>query len=295
MLTYMTTKELARYLGINEKKIYTLITDKGLPGTKITGKWLFVKELIDIWIEESMENYPNRLESLHDILMFTGSNDLLLELMIDELKKEIPDLYPYVSYTGSSKGIEILLHNKAHLSSCHLSDKKGISQKNNNLHGIPLIFVNFAYREQGLIVEKGNPLGINKIEDLVKPGIKFINRQKGSGTRILFDTYLKKYNIPTEDIDGYKNEVITHFEVGMNIVKGVATTGLGIKAIATLLGLSFIPLTRERFDIIIPKHYFFLKEVQTFLDMIRSEQFKQKALSLDGYDPKDAGKIVYTT
>ena len=291
----MTTKELARYLGINEKKIYTLITEKDLPGTKITGKWIFVKELVDIWIEKSMENHPNRLERLHGILMLTGSNDLLLELMVDELKKEMPDLYPYVSYTGSSKGIEILLHNKAHLSGCHLFGKEGAFQKNSNLYEIPLIFVNFAYREQGLIVQKGNPLGINKIEDITKSGVKFINRQKGSGTRILFDTYLKKYGIPTEDVDGYENEVMTHFEVGMNIVKGVATTGFGIKAIATLLGLSFIPLTWERFDIIIPKHYFFLKEMQIFLDMIRSEQFKQKALSLDGYDPKDAGKIVYTT
>jgi excisionase family DNA binding protein len=298
MAKYMNTQELSQYLGINEKKIYTLIAEKKLPATKITGKWIFIKELVDMWIEGSVENYSQEIEKLKGILMIAGSNDLLLDSMVDEVKNTIPELYPYILNIGSLKGLALLKNGKAHISGAHLlndeQEEYNLPFINSHLSGFQVTVINFAYRQQGLIIRGDNPLKIRGVEDLARSEVKFINRQKGSGTRVLLDSYLKKINIPTSRINGYEKEVNTHFEVGLTVLRGLVDVGLGIKAAAKMLGLGFIPLKKERFDILVPKHYFFFKEVQIFLEILKSSQFRRRASELGGYDTKDSGKIIYT-
>lgn len=297
MSKYMDTKELSRYLGINEKKVYKLVAEKRLPATKITGKWIFLKDLVDIWIEDSIENYPKALERLKGILMITGSNDPLLELIINEVKRTSHNLLPYLLHTGSLKGLLVLKEDKAHISSSHLLDKESgeynLSFISSYLPDSKIVVVNFAHREQGLIVKSDNPLKIKGIEDLSRPKIKFINRNKGSGTRILLDIYLKEFNISVSKIKGYGTEVTTHFEVGLRVLKGLADVGMGIRAVANILGLGFIPLRKERLDLLIPKNYFFFPEIQTLLEILKSYQFKRKAGEFGGYDTKDSGRIIY--
>ncbi len=292
----MNTKELSTYLGINEKKIYTLITEKKLPATKVTGKWIFLKDMIDNWLENSTGE-KHYIKESKDVLMITGSDDILFNKLTDMIKKHVPHLFPFLCKTGSLKGMTVLKEGNAHMAGAHLLDEE---TKEYNLPFIDLylkeyhtVTVNFAKREQGILLKKGNPKGIKNLEDLVRKDIRCINRQKGSGTRKLLDVLIKKLGISHLLINGYKKEVTTHFEVGLNVLNDNVDCGLGIKAVEKMLDLDFIPIVKERFDIIILKEFFFLKQVQKFLEVLRSQQFKKIAKNLGGYDTMDSGKIIY--
>ena len=162
MTKYMNTIELSQYLGINEKKIYTLIVEKKIPATKITGKWIFIKEFVDMWIEDSVKNYSQEIEKLRGILMVAGSNDLLLESTRSNTKNTTPEFYAYILQTGSLKGLSVLKNGKAHISGSHLlSDEKGeynLPFISSYLSDFQVVVINFAYRQQGLIIRGGNPL-----------------------------------------------------------------------------------------------------------------------------------------
>ncbi|MEK6577372.1 MAG: substrate-binding domain-containing protein, partial [Nitrospirota bacterium] len=186
-----------------------------------------------------------------------------------------------------------------HISGSHLLDtangEYNIPFLASHIPDFSVVAVNFAYRQQGLIIRGENPLKIKGIEDLVRPYIRFINRQKGSGTHLLVDEHLKRLGIDPSQVNGYETEVSTHLETGISILKGDADAGVGIRTIAEMLGLGFIPLQEERFDLLIPKDYFFFEEVQQFLDALKTSQFRGKAASLGGYDTRDSGRIIYTS
>jgi len=296
MGSYMNTRELAKYLGINEKKVYSLIEEKGLPATKVTGKWGFFKELVDHWLENSVENHPSILHKLKGFLMVAGSNDPLLDFTLGEMGHS--GLFPFFCNTGSTDGLSMLRDRMIHIAGSHILDEE------EGEYNIPLVashfaefrtvVVNFAYRQQGLILKSGNPLKINRVEDLVKPKVRYINRQKGSGTRVLIDSYLNKAGIDGSKINGYETEVSTHLDVGLRILRGEADAGAGIRATAHLLGLDFIPLKEERFDLLIPRDYFFLEEVQRLMEILKSGQFRNESARFGGYDTRDSGKVIYT-
>jgi putative molybdopterin biosynthesis protein len=124
MSSYMNTRELAKYLGVNEKKVYSLIEEKGLPATKVTGKWGFIKELVDIWLENSTENYPSVLHRLKGFLMVAGSNDPLLEFTLDEVARGDKGFFPFFCNTGSTEGLLMLKEKKVHIAASHLLDQE---------------------------------------------------------------------------------------------------------------------------------------------------------------------------
>ncbi|MFQ5455333.1 MAG: substrate-binding domain-containing protein [Nitrospirota bacterium] len=299
MRKYMNTCELAGYLGINEKKIYSLIRDKNLPATKITGKWGFYKELVDIWLENSIENYPSLLKKQNGILMVTGSNDPLLDYMLNRIEKSEHPVFSFFCNTGSLYGLTMLNAGKVHISGSHLmdtdSEEYNIYFLASSFSNLRVVAINFAYRQQGLIVKSGNPLKIKGWSDLGRHGIRFINRNKGSGTRLLIDEYLKKVGIDSSMVNGYETEAITHLEVGISILKGDVDAGVGIKTAADMLNLDFIPLKKERFDLVIPREYFFSGDIQQIMTGLRSSQFKEKASMFGGYDTRDSGQIMYTS
>ncbi len=290
MNEWMNTKQLARYLNVNEKLIYDFADKRGLPGTLITGKWLFKKDLVDLWLEESMKNTSFHLARLSDVLLAVGSNDLLLERTFERILPTVT----FFSSTGSLRAIEVLKEKRAHLAGAHLfSDEKGT-------YNIPFIeglagtvVVNLAWRDQGLLCAKGNPLGLRGAADLAVKKARIVNRQKGSGTRLLLDDLLNKEGVRPTDLAGYDNEVSTHLDVGLRIHKGEADAGIGIQAVAGILDLQFIPLRKERYDILIPKIYFFIKPIQVFIETIRSDWFKKTSVELGGYDTGESGKIIY--
>lgn len=298
MNSYMNTRELAKYLGINEKKVYSLIEEKGLPATKVTGKWGFFKELVDHWLESSVENHPSVLHKLKGFLMVAGSNDPLLDFALGEMEQSGSGLFPFFCNTGSTEGLSMLRDRKIHVAGSHILDEEGgeynIPLVASHLAEFRTVVVNFAYRQQGLILKRDNPLNIKGVGDLVKPKVRYINRQKGSGTRVLIDSYLNKAGIKSSKINGYETEVSTHLDVGLRILRGEADAGAGIRATAHLLGLDFVPLKEERFDLLIPRDYFFLDEVQRLMEIIKSDQFRNESARLRGYDTRNSGKVIYT-
>lgn len=186
--------------------------------------------------------------------------------------------------------------NKCHMASSHLlqdnEEEYNFEFANQELEKMPAV-VNFCRREQGIIIQKGNPKNINKISNLARKGIKIVNRPVGTGTRLLLDRELKKEGIEGKKIDGYHNEFTSHLDIGLEILSGRADAGHGISAVAGLLDLDFIPVRWERYDLMISKERFFDKGVQFFLGLLVEDSFKKLGANFSGYDLKLSGKVVY--
>ena len=160
------------------------------------------------------------------------------------------------------------------------------------LAGMDVRLVNLVFRDQGLIISRGNPKGIKGIEDLVRNDIAFINRQVGSGTRILLDYRLQQIGIKPADIMGYEHEEFTHMAIAVAVLSGTADTGLGIHAAAKALDLDFIPVVTEQYDLVVLPEFFASDAVQTLFDIINSRDFKQRVEALGGYNTKNTGKVI---
>jgi len=295
----MNTKEVAEYLNINEKLVYKLIKEKKIPGTKVTGKWTFPKRLVDEWIIESAKEQvglKNKIRELKDHIVIMGSNDFTIELLSHELSKRFPKYSLSFSNVGSIEGLIALSRGSSHIAGCHLFDPEtgdyNLPYIARYLPGIETIVVNLVYRDIGLIIKPGNPLNISGIKDLSRSGVKTINRQKGSGTRILLDYELMKLGIDPKEVDGYEREVNTHMEVAMAVLSGAADVGLGIFSAAKMLGLEFIHITKERYDLIIPKENLSAPPIISLLEVIRSPKFKESISQMGGYDTRETGKIM---
>ena len=298
MKPLLSTREVAELLGVNEKMVYTLISDKGLPATKITGKWLFPKHLIDQWVETHTLNFPQHkpLPAYDGILIITGSNDLLLDRMINRFNTRFSGQLAVFANLGSMGGLRALRRNLCHIAASHLVQDNE-SEYNfefavNELDNMPAV-INFCRREQGLLVQKGNPFGIQTAADLVKPGIRMVNRALGTGTRLLIDREFKKQGIQAEKVDGYHHEVARHLDVGLEILSGRAHVGPAIRAVAGILDLDFIPIRWERYDLMIAKDRFFDEGVQQFLSLLHESGFKHQKEHIQGYDLSLSGKMVF--
>jgi putative molybdopterin biosynthesis protein len=294
-----TTKEVAEYLNINEKQVYKLIKDSTIPATRITGKWLFPKQLIEEWIilnaRKSISTpAPKTLE--HQVVI-AGSNDLALELLIKDSNLRRPDCTFSISNVGSLAGLIALKNENCHIAASHLLNPEtgeyNSSFINKHFPELQIVLLNLVHREQGLIVKKGNPLGIKTIKHLANKKLIFVNRQEGSGTRVLLDYRLRENGIDPSTIPGYSRIAYTHMEVALEVFSGSADVGIGIFAAARTLGLDFIPLAKERFDLVIPAENFTTQSIKTLKEVLDSEEFKSDVLKMGGYDTQDTGKIVY--
>jgi len=296
----MDTREVAEYLNINEKLVYKLLKEKKIPGTKVTGKWTFPRRLVDEWvIESAKENIglKNKPKELKDHIVIMGSNDFTVELLSHELSNKFPEYSLSFSNVGSLAGLIALSRGNSHIAGCHLLDpdtgQYNIPYISRYLPGIKTTVINLVYRDIGLIVRPENPLNILSIKDLFRPAIKIINRQQGSGTRVLLDYELKRMGIEPNQVDGYgKKEVNTHFEVAMAVASGVADVGLGILSAAKMLNLTFIHLTDEQYDLVIPRENLSVQPIISLLAVIRSPEFKESINQMGGYDTKDTGKVM---
>ena len=294
----MTTKEVADFLNVNEKMVYSLVSDKGLPASKITGKWLFPQHLVEQWVEIYTINYPSRakLPPYEGILIVAGSNDPLLDQTIYAFNRIHSGHIAVFGNLGSMGGLQALRQNLCHIATSHLlqedEDEYNFDYADQELDTMPAI-VNFCQREQGILVQKGNPKQINSVADLAKPRIRMVNRSLGTGTRLLLDRELKKAGIRGEKLDGYTQEVSSHINVGMEILTGRSDAGPGIRAVAGILDLDFIPLRWERYDLMIAKERFFDAGVQRFLGTLLEDGFKTLAEEITGYDVSLSGKMIF--
>jgi putative molybdopterin biosynthesis protein len=299
----MSTKEVARYLGVHEKQVYALVKSKRIPSTRITGKWVFPKRLIDEWIEThaklGLEGAREKTASMGGALLACGSNDPILDMLQTYMKKTYPEFLILSANTGSTEGLKALNSGYTDLAWSHLLDPKSGQY---NIPFLPAyvpdvkaVVVNLFHRELGLILAPKNPLNIKGFEDLGKKGVRLVNRQKGSGTRVLLDHHIKELKIPATKIKGYEREVYTHFEVGLSILSKESDVGIATIAVAKLLGLPFVPIANESFDMILRKNTFFHKGIQVFIETLNSKEFRQRVEPIGAYDFKDSGKIVHST
>ncbi len=298
----MSTKEVARYLGINEKQVYVLIKSKGIPATRVTGKWVFPKNLIDEWIvsstQKGLSQAREKSRRIEGALLASGSNDPVLDMLQTYMKKTYPEFFIFSANVGSTGGLKALNMGYTDIAWSHLFDPKSGEYNTPFLStyvpNIKPVVVNLFQRELGFIAGRKNPLDIKGFEDLARKEIRFINRQEGSGTRVLLDHHLKGLGIPPSKINGYEEEVYTHFEVGLSVLSREADLGIATIAVSKLLGLSFIPLAHESFDMIVDQSTFFEKGVQAFFETLTSEGFQTKVATLGGYDFTHSGKILYS-
>ncbi|MCF8083552.1 MAG: helix-turn-helix transcriptional regulator [Deltaproteobacteria bacterium] len=297
--TLFNTREVAQFLNINEKMVYSLIADKGLPATKATGKWLFPRHLVEQWLENQTINYPKTADPLlahQGLMVIAGSNDILLDHTISLFNQLYPDHVAVFGNLGSLGGIRALRRNLCHIASSHLLQEDeqeynfGFAQE--ELGRIPGV-INFCRREQGLIVPKGNPNQIEGVADLGARGMRMVNRALGTGTRLLLDSELTRVGLQGPEIEGYDREVARHLDVGVEVLSGRTHAGPGIRAVAGLLDLDFIPLRWERFDFLILKERFFDKVLQRFLGLLSEPPFHRLAQELEGYDLQSCGKMVF--
>jgi len=298
----MNTKAVAKYLGIHEKQVYALIKGKRIPATRVTGKWVFPKKLIDEWIETNarggMAEARHKGRKIEGALLAAGSNDPVLDFLQTDLRRSFPELYLFSTNIGSVEGLKALNLGYTDIAWCHLYDP-GTKEYNTPylptyVPAVRSVVVNLFYRELGFTISRGNPFKIRGFEDLARKGIRFINRQKGSGTRLLIDQQLKENGVPPEEIKGYANEVNTHFEVGLSILNGTANVGITSIAASKLLGLDFVPITRERFDMVMDQKTFFGKNAQAFIELLHSGEFREKVQKVGGYDLKESGRVLYS-
>ncbi|MBI5026163.1 MAG: molybdopterin biosynthesis protein [Nitrospirae bacterium] len=227
-----------------------------------------------------------------------GSHDNTIDLLANFLKKRYPKYSLSSANVGSMGGLMAVKRGEAHLAGTHLLDeetgKYNVPFIKSLLPEKGVILVNLVYREQGLVVLKGNPKNIRGFEDLTGDDVTFINRQSGSGTRLLTDKHLKELGISPGKIKGYEKEEYTHIGVASAVQSGVADTGLAILASAKALGLDFIPVAKERYDLCIAKEFYDTPMLQSLLEIIRNdEEFRNLVVSLGGYDITDMGRVLY--
>ena len=298
----MNTKEVAKYLGIHEKQVYMLIKSKRIPSTKATGKWVFPKKLIEGWIESNvktgLDQARQKSRRIEGGLLASGSNDPILDMLQTSMKKSYPEFYIFSANTGSTDGLRALNTGYTDIAWSHLFDPKtgeyNIPFLPQYLPNMKPVVVNLFRRDLGFVVAPKNPFQIRGFEDLTQKGIRFVNRQKGSGTRVLLDQHLKRLQISPTKINGYGKEVYTHFEVALSILSKEADVGVATIAVSKLLGLPFIPITQESFDMILDQSTFFEKGVQAFMEVLNSQEFRKRVERLGSYDFKNSGKVLYS-
>jgi putative molybdopterin biosynthesis protein len=224
-----------------------------------------------------------------------GSHDLCLELLLTQFAEV--HAQPRLSFTavGSLAGLMALARGEAHFAAAHLYDAEAddynVPFVRRLMAGQPCALITLAQRVQGFIVAQGNPKKIQGVRDLARRGVHYVNRQRGSGTRVLLDELLHKARIAQRSVQGYAREEQTHPAVAAAVASGTADVGLGIQAAARSFGLDFVPLVQERFELILPRN---APEIELFLSVIKRPEFKQVAESLGGYDLTELGRVRYT-
>lgn len=233
---------------------------------------------------------------MENTLVVIGSHDPLLDELADMMHRRDGNVYVSSAHVGSMGGIMAIRRGEAHVAGCHLLDTETGAYNRSFLRkyfpGGNVKLVRCVGRQQGLMVAPGNPRNIREFSQIAQAGVRYVNRQKGSGTRILTDYLCKKEGLDPAAIYGYDREELTHTSVAAQIASGSADAGMGIYSAARLYGLEFIPVCIEEYDLIIPDHAWDTPQVRQLMDTLRSDAFREKLLSLGGYTLEAPGEIL---
>ncbi|RXI96697.1 helix-turn-helix domain-containing protein [Anaerobacillus alkaliphilus] len=299
-----TPDEIAKMFKISKHTVYELIKRGELQAFKIGNKMRINPEEVERFKSSSQahQNHTSNAviaqPSLSTTIRLTGSHDFLVEQLTKYVSKKT-NLQLQPTYIGSLEGLMMLYRGAADVAAVHLLDP---NSKQYNIPFIKQLFVHekisvigLASREQGFIVAKGNPKVITSFGDLTRRDVSFVNRQKGSGTRFLLDAFLAQHEISPKEVKGYDNEEWNHLSTASHISRGSADVGFGIKSAADQLGLDFIPVTEEQFDLVFRWTDDNEKDLTSLYELICTEEFKTQITKIPGYKLKGLGEIKYTT
>lgn len=244
------------------------------------------------------------LEEIKNTVVAIGSHDLILDVIADMMPKMFPGQHLSSTHVGSMGGLMAMKRGECHITPTHLLDEhtgeynKAILKQ---LFGKDIVLVKGVGRTQGIMVKKGNPCGIRSIRDLANAKssaekqaapVRFVNRQRGAGTRALFDYLLKKEGVAPEQINGYDREATTHMAVAAAVASDSCDAGMGILSAAKAMDLDFISIAEEEYDFAIPEKYMQLPHVQAFLSVLRSEAFRHELEEMGGYTFAHTGETI---
>lgn len=288
----LTTREVAEHLRLKERKVYDLVRDRQIPCVRVGGKWLFPRALIDRWLEQKLDDAQGAAAHRPPPAVIAGSHDPLLEWAVRSSRCGLAMLAG-----GSLDGLERLRRGEAAIAALHVIDPD-TGQYNTplierHLHGAGVVAITWAERDQGLIVKRGNPLGLAAITDLVATRARIVARQPEAGSHVLFLHLLAEAQIRLTDVTTIKPIALTETDVALAVAEGSADAGFAIRAVAQQQGLDFVPLARERFDLVMNRREFFEPPMQALLGFTQGVDFAARAAALGGYDVAKTGRVAF--
>ncbi|HEY3426713.1 MAG TPA: substrate-binding domain-containing protein, partial [Negativicutes bacterium] len=264
---------------------------------------------LEVYIKKSKDQSPAGQPQLakpaetpspmRDELIICGQ-DMILDILTRHLEKKLPAVRILRNYCGSIDGLTALYHGTVNVATAHLwdsdTDSYNVSYVRRMLPGHRTLIINLAFRTEGFYVVKGNPKEIYDWPDLTKSGVRFVNRERGCGARVLLDEKLRTLDIDHAEIEGYNREEMSHMAVASCVARGEADVGLGIEKVALQVkGIDFIPLQKERYDLVIRKEDADKPNFQTLLSILKSDSFQNEIAGMGGYELSNPGKIVAET
>jgi len=288
MHAYLTTAEVADYLRLKERKVYDLVRQGAIPCVRVTGKLLFPRQSIDLWLMNHLEGDQARARPVPPVL--AGSQDPLLEWAVRESGSQLALLCQ-----GSGDGVRRLLDGQAMLAGLHLldGDSGGYNEPARlGLGGMrDLVMVRWARRRQGLLLAPGNPLGIRSLADLACPEVRVAHRQPDAGASRLLAWLLER--IRAERLHFTAHPSLSEDDLALAVRQGEADARLGVEAAARRQGLDFLPLHEECFDLAHRRRSYFEPSLQRLLAFARESRFTERAAALGGYEIGELGRVVY--
>ncbi len=289
----LTLAEAAAWMRLSERTLYALARGRRVPGALVGGKWLFPRRALEHWLlTQAEEGLPGGLAPPPPIL--AGSQDPLLDWAVRQSGCGLA-----LRGGGSLEGLAALADGSAMAAAAHLPDpdtggfNEGAARA--ALHGRPVVGITWAWREQGLILPAGNPAGLAGVADLTRPGLRVAGRQNRAGSHLLLLHLLAEAGIRLGQLSFLPEPAMAEDEVAALVAEGRADAGFGIRAAAAARALDFVPLARERFDLVMGWRAYLGPAVQALLGFTRTEAFRARAARLGGYDVAACGEVAFVT
>ena len=286
----LTTDEAADYLRLSERKLYELVANRAVPCSKVTGRWLFPRAALDRWVSAGLIAPAGLAQVTPPIV--GGSHDPLLEWALRESACGLASLPE-----GSEEGLRRLTHGEVMIAAIHLHRLDGDDEAANvdgvtdapGLHDA--VVIAFARREQGILVAKGNPMGLSDMASIAASRARMAQRPAGAGAQLLLLALLARAGIALDDLKLAKPAFPTGPDIAQAVRAGRIDCGIATRSVALSAGLDFLPIAWERFDLVLRQRDYFMPGPQTLFDFMRQPVLRDRAAELGGYDVSDAGAV----
>jgi putative molybdopterin biosynthesis protein len=295
-MEFLTTSEAADYLRLGERKLYELVTSGAIPCSKVTGKWLFPRHELDLWVQSGLAR-PNGMMTVEPPLIVGGSHDDLLEWSLRESGSGLASLTE-----GTMRGVDRLLRGEVIATAIHFHGEVVSAHAGGDINvaavrSMPAlhdaVLVGMTRREQGLLLAPGNPKSLRSLSDVLGCGARMAVRQTGAGAQMLLESLLARAGASPKDLRRVDPPCLTGPDLAASVRAGHADCGIATRAAARSTGLDFVPLLWESFDLLTRQRSFFRPSIQALVAFLRDKRLVQRAAELTGYDPAPAGQIRF--